>query len=165
MFKIKNTISALLIPNYLMGAMNVLLVRNYYVTSIPEAIFEAAKVDGATEFRIYRSVIIPLSKPVMITIALFAGMAYWNDWINGLYYISDAKLYTINVFLDRLMKNITFLKSSNSLTEGANLVGLDFPSIGIRMAIAAIAVLPIAIIFPFIQSQLIKGVVVGGVKG
>ena len=79
-FHIKNSIWALLLPNYLMSGMNVLMVRNYYTSSIPQDILEAARIDGATEMRIYRSVILPLSKPVIITIAVFAGMAYWNDW-------------------------------------------------------------------------------------
>jgi putative aldouronate transport system permease protein len=164
-FHIKNTIWGLLIPNYLMGAFNVLLVRNYYIASIPDSIVEAARVDGAKELSIYTLIILPLSKPVIITISLFSGMAYWNDWTNGLYYITNTKLYSINVYLNRLMNNIAFLKSSSSLTEGSNLVGLDLPSVGIRMAIAVIAMLPVLIIFPMIQAQLIKGVVIGGVKG
>jgi putative aldouronate transport system permease protein len=164
-FHIKNKLWALLLPNYLMGAFNVLLVRNYYTASIPVSLLEAARVDGATEFTIYSKIILPLSKPVIITISLFAGMAYWNDWTNGLYYISNTRLYSINVYLNKLMSNITFLKSSSTLTEGTNLAGLDLPSVGIRMAIAVIAVLPVIIIFPMIQSQLIKGVVIGGVKG
>ena len=165
LFRIKNTIWALMIPSYLMSGMNVLLVRNYYITSIPDSLIEAARIDGAAEMIIYRKIILPLSKPVMITITLFAGMAYWNDWVNGMYYISEARLYTINVYLNKLMTNISFLKSANSLTEGANLVGLDLPSISIRMAIAVVAILPVFIIFPFVQRQLIKGVVIGGIKG
>lgn len=164
-FHIKNTIWALMIPTYLMSGMNVLMVRNYYMTSIPDSLIEAARIDGAREMTIYRKVILPLSKPVIITITLFAGMAYWNDWINGIYYVSDANLYTINVYLNKLMTNISFLKSANTLTEGANLVGLDLPSVSIRMAIAVVAVLPVFIIFPFVQQQLIKGVVIGGIKG
>ena len=165
LFHIKNTIWALLVPNYLMGAFNVLLVRNYYTASIPISILEASRVDGAKEFTIYTQIILPLSKPVIITISLFSGMAYWNDWTNGLYYITNTKLYSINVFLNRLMNNIAFLKSSSSVTEGASLAGLDLPSVGVRMAIAVIAILPVLIIFPMIQAQLIKGVVIGGVKG
>lgn len=164
-FHIKNTIWALLLPNYLMGAMNVLMVRNYYTASIPDSILEAARVDGASEMTIYTRIMIPLSKPVMITISLFAGIAYWNDWTNGLYYISDSKLYSINVYLNNLMNNIQLLTQQSSLTEGANLTGLDLPTIGVRMAIAMIAVLPVLLIFPFIQGQLIKGVIIGGVKG
>jgi ABC-type sugar transport system, permease component len=164
-FHIKNTIWALLLPNYLMGGMNVLMVRNYYTASIPDSILEAARIDGATEMQIYTKVLVPLSKPVMITIALFAGIAYWNDWTNGLYYISNPKLYSINVYLNNLMNNIQLLTQQSTLTEGANLAGMNLPSVGVRMAIAMIAVLPVLIIFPFIQGQLVKGVVIGGVKG
>jgi putative aldouronate transport system permease protein len=165
LFHVKNTIWSLLVPNYLMGSFGILMVRNYYTASIPASILEAARVDGAKELGIYARIILPLSKPVIITIALFSGMAYWNDWTNGLYYITNPKLYSINVFLNRLMDNIAFLKSSSSLTEGAKLVGMDLPSVGIRMAIAVVAILPVIIIFPMIQAQLIKGVVIGGVKG
>lgn len=164
-FHIKNTIWALLLPNYLMGGMNVLMVRNYYTASIPDSILEAARIDGATEMQIYTKVLVPLSKPVMITIALFAGIAYWNDWTNGLYYISNPKLYSINVYLNNLMNNIQLLTQQSTLTEGANLAGMNLPSVGVRMAIAMIAVLPVLVIFPFIQGQLVKGVVIGGVKG
>lgn len=165
MFHIKNTIWALLLPNYLMSGMNVLLVRNYYVGSIPTDILEAARIDGATEMTIYRQVMLPLSKPVIITVALFAGMAYWNDWSNAMYYITNQKLYSINAYLNNLQNNIKLLSMQSSMTEGLNLQGLQLPTVGARMAIAVIAVLPVLIIFPFIQAQLIKGVVIGGVKG
>ena len=164
-FHIKNTIFALLLPNYLMSGMNILMVRNYYTASIPEAILEAARIDGASEMKIYTNVILPLSQPVMITIGLFAGIAYWNDWTNGLYYISNQKLYSINVYLSNLMNNIQMLSQQSSLTEGAVLSGMQLPTVGARMAIAMVAMLPLLLIFPFIQGQLIKGVVIGGVKG
>lgn len=164
-FHIKNTIWALLLPNNLMGAMNILLVRNYYTASIPQAVLEAARVDGASDMTIYAKIMLPLSRPVVTTIALFAGMVYWNDWINGLYYINETKLYTINVYLNKLMDNIALLKVASTLNEGSQLLTVDLPSVGIRMAIAVVAILPVIIIFPLIQSQLIKGVVIGGVKG
>ena len=164
-FHIKNTLWALLLPNYLMSGMNVLLVRNYYMGSIPVDILEAARIDGATEMRIYWKVMLPLSKPVIITIALFSGMAYWNDWMNAMYYISNQKLVNINAYLNNLQNNIKLLTMQSSMTEGISLKGLQLPTIGARMAIAVIAVLPILVIFPFVQSQLIKGVVIGGVKG
>ena len=82
-----------------------------------------------------------------------------------MYYITDQKLYSINAYLNNLQNNIMLLTMQSSLTEGANLQGLQLPTISARMAIAMIAVLPVALIFPFVQSQLIKGVVIGGVKG
>lgn len=165
MFHIKDTIWALILPNHLMGAMNVLLVRNYYNNSIPDAIIEAARIDGASEMRIWRQIMVPLSKPVMITIALFSGMAYWNDWTNGMYFIKKQSLFTITVYLNNVMNNIQLLSQRSSLTEGANIAALNLPTVGVRMAIAFTAIIPVIIIFPFIQSKLIEGVVVGGVKG
>lgn len=164
-FHIKNTIWALIIPGHLMGAMNVLLVRNYYSTSIPESIVEAARIDGASELKIYTKIMIPLSKPVLITIALFSGMGYWNDWVNGMYYITDPKLYTITVYLNNVMNNINLLAQRSSMTEGMSIAELNLPTVGVRMAIAFTAILPVMVVFPFIQSKLIEGVVIGGVKG
>ena len=148
-----------------MGAMNVLMVRNYYNANIPYSIIEAARLDGANDLRIYAGIMVPLSKPVMTTIGLFAALGYWNNWTNGLYYISDTKLYTIQVYLKKLMDNIAFLKSGDTATESAALAFKSMPTEGARMAIAIIAILPILCVYPFIQKELVRGMVVGGVKG
>lgn len=126
---------------------------------------EAARIDGCFRNENLYKCDSPLSQPIMITIGLFAGIAYWNDWTNGLYYISNQKLYSINVYLSNLMNNIQMLSQQSSLTEGAVLSGMQLPTVGARMAIAMVAMLPLLLIFPFIQGQLIKGVVIGGVKG
>ena len=97
---------------------------------------------------------------------LFVGLAYWNDWTNGLYYITDTALYSIQNLLNRLMQNIEYLKSGSAISNIAgNIDTSQMPSTSIRMAIAVVAVLPIIISFPFIQKYFIKGVVVGAVKG
>jgi putative aldouronate transport system permease protein len=164
-FHIKNTIWALILPNSLMGAMNVLMVRNYFNANIPYSIIEAARLDGASDMRIYGTIMVPLSKPVMTTIGLFAALGYWNNWTNGLYYISETKLYTIQVYLQKLMDNIAFLKSGDTAAESAALAYKSMPTEGARMAIAIIAILPVLCVYPFIQKELVKGMVVGGVKG
>ena len=165
LFFVKNTIWALILPGSLMGAMSVLMVRNYFNANIPYAIIEAALLDGASDLKIYTSIMVPLSKPVMTTIGLFAALGYWNNWTNGLYYITDTKLYTIQVYLKKLMDNIAFLKSGNSVAESAALAYRTMPTEGARMAIAIIAILPILFVYPFIQKELVRGMVVGGVKG
>ena len=162
---IKNTVWALLVPGLLMGGMNVLMVRNYYAANIPYAIIEAARIDGANDLKIYTGIMVPLSKPVMTTIGLFAALGYWNNWTNGLYYISDSKLYSVQVYLMKLMNDIAYLKSSSYGMESAQLATMSFPTEGARMAIAMIAILPILMVYPFIQKELVKGMVVGGVKG
>ena len=164
-FMIKNTVWALLVPGLLMGGMNVLMVRNYYSANIPFAIIEAARMDGANDLRIYTGIMVPLSKPVMTTIGLFAALGYWNNWTNGLYYISDAKLYSVQVYLMKLMNDIQYLKSASNGMESAQLATMSMPTEGARMAIAMIAILPILLVYPFIQKELVKGMVVGGVKG
>ncbi len=165
-FHIKDTIFSLIIPNYLMGAFNIFLLRNYFTNSIPASLIESAQLDGAKELTIFFKIILPLSTPVLATVGLFVGLAYWNDWTNGLYYITDTSLYSIQNLLNRLMQNIEYLKSGSAIANIAgNVDTSSMPSTSIRMAIAVVAVLPIIIIFPFIQKYFIKGVVVGAVKG
>ena len=164
-FHVKDTFFGLLVPSLMMSAFNVLLMKSYFVTGVPDEILEAAYIDGANEFQTMWKIAIPLSKPIITTVAMFSGIAYWNDWTNGLYYISNQKLYSINVYLSNLMNNIQMLSQQSSLTEGAVLSGMQLPTVGARMAIAMVAMLPLLLIFPFIQGQLIKGVVIGGVKG
>ena len=165
LFHIKDTLWAYLLPGALMGGMNVLMVRNYYAANIPYSIVEAARIDGANDWKIYTGIMVPLSKPVMTTIGLFAALGYWNNWTNGLYYISDPKLYTIQVYLKKLMDSIQMLKTTDLAGEAAMLAMRSLPTESARMAIAIIAILPILMVYPFIQGELIKGMVVGGVKG
>ena len=162
-FQIKDTIWALILPNYLVTAFNVFLVKNYYTNSIPDSLIEAAQIDGAGEMKIFWKVMLPLSVPTIATVSLFSGLAYWNDWINGLYYINDAKLYSIQILLLKIMNNINALKQNTGSLMGTGAVSL--PGTSIRMAMAVIGILPILLIYPFVQKYFIKGVVVGAVNG
>lgn len=164
-FHIKNTIFALIFPNYLVGAFNIILVKNYYQNNIPVSLIEAAKLDGATEGQIFRKIMVPLSKPVIVTITMFTSLAYWNDWTNGLYYINKKELFSVQLMLNEIQQNVMLLRTANDRLGAASVNVADIPSNGVRMAIAIIALLPIMIIFPFIQKELIKGVVIGAVKG
>ena len=162
-FHIKNTIWALIVPNLLLSAMNVLLIRTYISTSIPSALFEAAKVDGAGEFTVFFKLVIPLSKPIIVTMGTFAGLGYWNDWTNGLYYIRDTKLYGIQNLLNKMISDLTALTQNAS---GASTVAIaDIPSASVRMAIAFVAMLPILCLYPFLQRYFTKGIALGAVKG
>lgn len=163
-FHIKDTYFALLLPNLLMGAFNVLLVRNYYQSNVPSSIVESAQLDGAGEMTIFWKIMFPLSVPVNVTVGLFAGLAYWNDWTNALYYIDNTKFYGIQNMLMRIMENITFLTSGQA-SRVVDTSAITVPTVGMRMALAVIGVLPILILYPFLQKHLIKGIVVGAVKG
>ena len=100
----------------------------------------------------------------LATIGLMTGLAYWNDWINGLYYISDPSLYGIQQLLIRILDNIQFLKSGNAAAVVGTVV-VDLPGAAVRMALAVIGILPVLIVFPWLQKYLIRGMVVGAVKG
>lgn len=160
-FGIRNTIWAYLFPNLMVSAMNIILMRTYYMNSIPEALYEAAEIDGAGYLTIFFKLVIPLGKPIMVTISLFTGLNYWNDWTNGLYYVNDAKMYTIQVLLNKMIENINALQSGSSSIGSVGTI----PSISIRMAIAFIALLPILALYPFLQKYFEKGIMIGAVKG
>lgn len=166
LFGIKNSFWALLVPGLLMNGFNVMLMKSYFVSSIPEEILDAAYIDGASETRTFLSVVIPLSKPILATIALFAGIAYWNDWMNGYIYLTKrTDLYSVQNLLNRMMQNIQFLSQSSSNVQNAN-VGLSaIPMASVRMAMAVVGILPIIIIYPFVQKYFVKGITLGGVKG
>lgn len=166
-FHIKNTIFALLVPNLMLSAYNVLLIRTYFMTSIPDALYEAAKIDGAGYFQIFKKVVLPLGKPILVTIGLFSGLAYWNDWTNGLYYLSGnkgQKLYSIQNLLNQMITDIQYLASGKVSGNIGNEVA-KLPTTSIRMAIAFIAMLPLFIIYPFLQKYFSKGITLGAVKG
>jgi len=163
-FHIKDTLAALIVPNLLTNGFHVLLIRNYYKNNVPVDLIESAQIDGASELRTFFRIMLPLSVPVMATVGLFMGLAYWNDWINALYFVTKPQYYGIQNMLIRLMNNIQFLKSSQaSSILGASTV--ELPSTAIRMAMAVIGILPVVLVMPFLQKYLIKGVVVGAVKG
>ncbi|MEG1525652.1 MAG: carbohydrate ABC transporter permease [Clostridia bacterium] len=161
-FDIKNTFAALIVPNLLMNAFNVLLVRNFYKSGIPVALYESAEIDGASELMIFLRITLPLAIPVVSTVALFTALTYWNSWVNAMYYLTDPKYFGIQNYLMRIMKNIEFLRN-NTDTGDESVVML--PGQSIRMAIAVIGILPITVIYPFVQKYFIKGIVVGAVKG
>lgn len=163
-FHIKNTIFALIVPSLMMNAFYVIMMRSFFSSSIPDSLIEAAKLDGASELKILASVIMPLSKPMVVTLVLMVGLGYWNDWMNGLYYVTEQKLFTIQMILNNMINNIEFLTRNASML-GTAASNMKIPQVGIRMGIAVIAVLPILVVYPFLQKYFVKGIVIGGVKG
>lgn len=164
-FHIRNTMMALIVPNLMMNAFNIILVKNYYNSSVPESLKEAARIDGASEFKIFRSIVFPLSKPIIATIGLMTAIAYWNDWTNGLYYLTErngSQFYTIQIVLNTVNDNINFLASHAGEMGGISVASI--PSTTVRMAIAVVGVLPILIMYPFFQKYFVKGITMGGVK-
>lgn len=161
-FHIKNTFAALIVPNLMLNGFNLILVRNYMQNSIPGELMEAAEIDGAGVFGVYLKIVMPLSKPILATVGLLTGLGYWNDWTNGLYYITDNKYYSIQLLLNQMNNNIQFLASHS---DQLGTVQQNVPGTSMRMAIAVIGVLPILILYPFFQKYFEKGITIGAVKG
>lgn len=163
-FHIKDTIWALIIPGLLLNAYNVMLFRNYFENSIPQALLEAAKIDGASEVRSFIKIVIPLSLPMFTTVGLTLVLGYWNDWTNAMYYVSGnhSELLSIQAYLNKVNENIKFLASNNTI--GQDIDTSSLPTTTIRMAIGVIGVVPILALYPFFQKWFVRGITAGAVK-
>lgn len=158
-FGIKDTIWALIVPNYLIFGFYIIMMRTYFTSNLPEEVLESARIDGAGEFRILLKMVVPMSVPILATVGMMQAITYWNDWQNGLYYITDKKFYTIQLILNRMLQNIEAIR-----TLVVN-VSIELPSVSVRMAVAVLGALPILVIFPFFQKYYVKGITIGAVKG
>jgi putative aldouronate transport system permease protein len=163
---VKDTVFGLILPNMLVSAVNILLIRSYFQSSIPDTLYEAAQIDGAHQLKVFTAIVLPLGKPILITTGTFTGIAYWNDWTNGLYFINRrTELFTIQNLLNRMVTDLQFLSSNSNLSASLGAELAKVPATGVQMAIAFVAILPILILFPFLQKYYAKGISLGAVKG
>ena len=160
---IKSTVWILIVP-YLMNAWNVLIMRTFFKTTIPDSILESARIDGAGEFRTFFVIALPLCKAGLATIGLFCTLTYWNDWYLPLVFLNDPKLYNIQFLMYQTLMSIQFLSSGGNFSGAATALG-SMPSEGARMAIAVISIGPIVFAYAFFQKYFIKGLTIGAVKG
>jgi ABC-type sugar transport system, permease component len=164
-FDFKNTILALIIPGLLMNGFFIILMRTFFATSIPTAIIESAYIDGAKEWKIFYRIVLPLSTPVLATVGLFYVILYWNDWFNGLIYLTDSKYYSLQNLLNRILLDIQYLQSSTQAGSQTSSLSARIPLASMRMAMAVIGVIPLLVAYPFFQKYFAKGLTVGAVKG
>jgi putative aldouronate transport system permease protein len=157
---VKNTIFAQIFPGMLFNGFYVMLMKSYFTMNIHPALVEAAKIDGAGEFYIYFKIVLPLSLPIIATIGLMVGINYWNEWRNGLYYLTDVKLFNLQNLLNRILEDANYLASISGMVTDTT----ELPSIGMRMAMAVIGALPVMALYPFFQKYFITGIALGSVK-
>ena len=153
--KVSNTIWALIIPSLVVNAFYVIMMRTYFSTNIPEAVIEAARIDGAGEFRILLTIVLPMSVPMVATMTLLIGLSYLQQ---------NKSLYSIQVLLNDMLRDVQALKSGMDAAAAAEITA-NMPSTGIKMAIAVVGVLPVLIVYPFFQKYFVKGITIGAVKG
>lgn len=159
----QNTIWALIVPS-LVGAWNIYLIRNYF-TGVPEEMWESAKLDGAGEFTIFGRIYLPLGKPVIATVVLFAALGYWNDWWLGLMLIDRTELQPLQMLLRTMMSNIQFLQTMSQQSSEVQALLASVPGDGVKMAMVIVTTGPIILLYPIVQKYFMKGIMVGAVKG
>lgn len=161
-YNVKDTLFALIIP-YIIMPWHVFLMKGF-LSDIPTALIEAAKIDGANEISTFYRIILPISKPAMATVGLFIAFTYWNDWYQSMLYIDKASLTSLQFYLYRIMNNIQYL--STSMMSGNISIDMSkMPNETVRMALCILAAGPMLVIFPFFQKYFVKGLTVGAVKG
>ena len=163
LLKLGDSVGALIFPMSL-NAFYVIVLRTFY-KGIPMEIIEAARIDGAGEFRTFFSIVLPLSKPGLATIGMFTTIAYWNDWFLGMLYIVDQKKYPVQTLLWSMQNSLEFMKQSSANALEYAEMAANAPTDSGRMALTVLVVLPILLAYPFFQKYFVKGLTVGGVKG
>jgi putative aldouronate transport system permease protein len=156
----KNSYMGVLLP--LMFSVWNMIIAKSFMNSIPSAISESAKIDGASDFVIFIRLILPLSKPLLATLSLFSALAYWNDWYDCMLYITNDNMFTLQYYLQRI------LGSAEAMRLVAEKSGIALPSVpleSMKMAMTVIATGPIVLLYPFVQRYFVKGLTIGAVKG
>ncbi|ACX67022.1 carbohydrate ABC transporter permease [Paenibacillus sp. Y412MC10] len=162
---LKDSIWALILP-LAVSSFNVIICKTFFKSTIPDGLIESAEIDGASQLRIFFSIIMPISLPVIATIGLFLCFAYWNDWFQSMLYIDNQNLYSLQALLNSLMSNVDALaKNAASMGVSYAMLVATMPKESARMAVAILIVLPVAFAYPFFQKYFISGLTVGAVKG
>lgn len=161
---LKNTLWALILPLCL-NSFNIIVLRTFFKSSIPDAVVESAKIDGASEWRLFFQIVIPMALPGLATIGLFLTLGYWNDWFNAMMYMDNEKLIPLQYLLIKIETSIDWLTSNKAMmgVDGIK-AAAALPKETIKMAIVVISTLPIVFAYPFFQRFFISGLTVGAVK-
>ena len=148
----RNSLLVLFVPNAI-NTFNLILMKNYFATAVPQSLEDSAKIDGYNEIQILFLIVLPTSMPIVATIGLFYSVYFWNDWFFPMLFISDAKLYPLSM----VMRNLVV--SASSVFVPADVV----PQM-LKAAVIVISIVPIMLVYPFIQKHFVKGILLGAVK-
>jgi putative aldouronate transport system permease protein len=158
---LKDTYTILILAG-LASPFLIILMRSFIKASIPGEMMESAKIDGAGDFKIYYSIVLPLAKPALATVGLFLALNYWNDWFSVSLFIEDKTKYNLQYFMYNMLTQAQVI--SQLVTSGAS-SSIRVPSETAKLAISVIAIGPIVLLYPFLQRFFVKGLTLGAVKG
>ena len=159
--KLQNTVWSLIIPGCI-SAFNLILMKNFILQSIPDALEEAARIDGANDLQVLFRIVTPLLKPAIATMIVFCAVNYWNNYFSAMLYVSDRDLWPLTLVLRELVVEDT--SAVSSVTQMLTSANRSHP-FTLKMAAIIITVLPILIVYPFMQKYFVKGVMIGSIKG
>ena len=150
----------IMILSPLFNVMYILILRNFINASIPSAILDAARIDGAGDFRVYRSLVLPLSKPALASIGLFTTLNYWNDWWTPMMFVERSAMHPLQYTLYQILSSVNFAASMVDSVPQINL-----PKESLKLAMTVVATGPIILVYPFLQKYFVSGITIGSVKG
>lgn len=157
----KNNLAALIVP-YMFNVFYIIILKTF-MGSIPDAVSESARIDGAGDFRIFIQLILPLSKPALATIGLFVALNYWNDWYLTMMFINKNRLFSLQYYLYSILNSLEGIKMA--VANGASVNTGALPTETLKNALAVIATGPILLLYPFVQKYFVSGLTIGAVKG
>ena len=164
-YGLKDSLLLLILP-LCVTTMNVIILRTYIANSIPGELMEAAKIDGAGDYRTFFQITLPLMKPSLAAVGFMMATSYWNDWQNALLYITSDNKKPLQLLLINIQKSIEFLLNNSNVPASARAaMGGTIPQYSSTMATVVIVIAPIMVVYPFFQKYFIKGLTVGSVKG
>lgn len=158
-YHLRDTIWVLLLSP-MFNSFYLIMMRNFLSSSIPEALIESAKIDGANDLRIFLQIVLPLAKASMASIGLFIALGYWNDWYTPMIYLYNSKLFPMQYVLYRILSS---QQASAEILD--KIAGAKLPSQSLKLAFTVIATGPIVLLYPFVQKYFVKGITIGAVKG
>lgn len=164
LYGLKNTYWSIILP-LACSTFYIIILRTFFTTTVPDSVIESGKIDGASQFRIFCQLVLPISLPAIATIGLFLTFAYWNDWYQASLYLdsSHRELFPLQYVLVSIERSVDFLTRNAAFMSAGSMA--EMPSETMRMAIVVVIVLPIACSYPFFQKYFISGLTIGAVKG
>ncbi|WP_341282751.1 carbohydrate ABC transporter permease [Paenibacillus sp. FSL H8-0537] len=162
--ELKDSFAALILPG-LSNAFYIFITRTFFQQTIPEEMIESGKLDGASEWRIFFQLVLPISLPVLATVGLFTTLMYWNDWFNSMLFINDTDKYSLQYVMIQMIRQAEFFKNQLAGSGVALMVQEAVPTESLRMAMVVVSIGPILFVYPFFQKYFTKGLTIGAIKG
>jgi putative aldouronate transport system permease protein len=158
-FRLKNTL-AILILGPMFNVLHILILRNFFMNSVPASLIESAKIDGAGDFTVYLRILLPLTTPALASIGLFTALFYWNDWWTAMLYVERQRLFPLQYVLYQILSSVTI--AANIVN---NVATVNLPKETLKLAMTVISIGPIILAYPFVQRYFVKGITLGAIKG